>query len=73
MKAEDIAKIFRRVLEAEDIDERSDFFVMGGDSLLATRVLTSIAKECGIHLSLVDLLDSPTPIGLAGTLSRASS
>ena len=35
-----IVDIFRRVLETDDVDAGSDFFEIGGDSLLATRVLS---------------------------------
>ena len=33
-------EIFRRVLEVDDVTDASDFFEAGGDSLLATRVLS---------------------------------
>ena len=41
MSADGVVQIFRRVLETDDIDADSDFFVLGGDSLLATRVLSA--------------------------------
>jgi acyl carrier protein len=66
MRADDIAEIFRRVLAIRDIAENSDFFDLGGDSLLATRVLSAIARECGTELSFDDFVNAPSP----GALSR---
>jgi hypothetical protein len=37
---------------------------MGGDSLLATRVLSAIARTCGVELDFDDFMDAPTPEAL---------
>jgi acyl carrier protein len=60
-----ISDIFRRVLENPQVTADSDFFVLGGDSLLATRVLSAIARESGVELDFDDFLDAPTPDALA--------
>lgn len=65
MRADGIAEIFRRVLAIGDIEEDSDFFALGGDSLLATRVLSAIARECGTELSFDDFADAPSPAALS--------
>ena len=65
MSADAVVKIFRRVLETDDIDASSDFFVVGGDSLLATRVLSAIAREFGVELSFADFLEAPSPKALS--------
>jgi acyl carrier protein len=65
MTVEPIAEIFRRVLETPRVGADSDFFALGGDSLLATRVLSAIAREQGVELTMDDLLLAPTPAGLA--------
>ncbi|MFB7334327.1 acyl carrier protein [Streptomyces adustus] len=65
MSADDIVEIFRRVLETDDITADSDFFLLGGDSLLGTRVLSAVARTRGVELSFEDLLDAPTPDALA--------
>ena len=66
MNAEHIIRIFQRVLNASVVDADSDFFDLGGDSLLATRVLSAIARDFGVELSFEDFLDQPTPDGLFG-------
>jgi acyl carrier protein len=65
MNATVISDIFRRVLENPQVTADSDFFVLGGDSLLATRVLSAIARESGVELDFDDFLDAPTPDALA--------
>jgi acyl carrier protein len=53
--------IFGRVLDRSDVDEESDFFDLGGDSLLATRVLSAVYREYGVELTFDDFLLAPTP------------
>ena len=60
-----VQDIFRRVLETDEIDGDSDFFVLGGDSLLATRVLSAVARHHGVELTFDDFVVSPTPDALA--------
>lgn len=64
MTAEDFAVIFRRVLETEQVEPSSDFFELGGDSLLATRVLSAVARDYGIELSFDDFATASTPQAL---------
>jgi acyl carrier protein len=56
-----VTDIFRRVLDADDVSTTSDFFAEGGDSLLATRVLSAIAREYGVELSFEDFVEGPSP------------
>jgi aryl carrier-like protein len=60
-----VEEVFRRVLETADIRPDSDFFVVGGDSLLATRVLSAVARTSGVELEYSDLLAAPTPAALS--------
>jgi acyl carrier protein len=60
-----VTDIFSRVLEIPEISEDCDFFAAGGDSLLATRVLSAVARTYGVELSFDDFLDAPTPDALA--------
>ena len=45
MMVDGVTDIFRRVLETDEVDAESDFFALGGDSLLATRVLSAVARR----------------------------
>lgn len=68
---EGLVAIFRRVLETADVAADSDFFLIGGDSLIATRVLSAIARSYGVELSFEDFLLAPTPQGLAEKIAAA--
>ncbi len=65
MTVDGVSEIFRRVLETGDITPESDFFALGGDSLLATRVLSAIARTYEVELSFEDFMLAPTPSMLA--------
>ena len=67
-----VRDIFRHVLEDQDIDGDSDFFALGGDSLLATRVLSAIARHYGVELTFDDFVVAPTPDGLMVRIAMVS-
>ncbi len=71
MNVDEMIDTFRRVLETEDIGADTDFFEAGGDSLLATRILSAIAKHSGVELTFDDFVVSPTPNALAKQLGSA--
>ena len=73
MNADGVVKIFQRVLETDDIQADSNFFVFGGDSLLATRVLSAIAREFGVELSFADFLKAPSPAALSRQILSAAA
>ncbi len=60
-----VSDIFRRVLDAPGVAEDADFFDLGGDSLLATRVLSAVSREFGVELTFDDFLLAATPATLA--------
>jgi acyl carrier protein len=66
MSVEGVSDIFGRVLDdVGDVAAEADFFALGGDSLLATRVLSAVAREYGVELSFDDFAVAPTPAALA--------
>ncbi|MFF8771869.1 acyl carrier protein [Kitasatospora sp. NPDC015120] len=70
-EAEGVTAIFRRVLETDDVTADSDFFLLGGDSLVATRVLSALARTYGVELSFEDFVLAPTPAGLVELIANA--
>jgi len=68
MNTDDLVRIFRRVLESDEVQADSDFFALGGDSLLATRALSAIARESGIELAFNDFANGPSPSLLSALL-----
>jgi acyl carrier protein len=65
MHVDTVIDIFRRVLETDEVTADTDFFEMGGDSLLATRVLSGVARASGVELTFNDIFLAPTPDALA--------
>ncbi|HEX6870037.1 MAG TPA: phosphopantetheine-binding protein [Micromonosporaceae bacterium] len=72
MNVDSVSAIFRRVLDTDEINAESDFFALGGDSLLATRVLSAVARESGVELTFDEFLLAPTPATLAKTIASVS-
>jgi acyl carrier protein len=64
MSPDHIVQIFRRVLATSEVNASSDFFELGGDSLLATRVLSAIARDFGMELLYEDFVENPSAEGL---------
>ena len=62
---EQIAAIWRRLLEIEEVSIHDNFFELGGHSLLATRILAAVRDEIGVELPVREIFDRPTIAGLA--------
>ena len=60
-----VSEIFRSVLSGPDVSDDSNFFDLGGDSLLATRVLSAVSRRFDAELTFDDFLSAPTPAALA--------
>jgi acyl carrier protein len=73
MSAEHIVQIFRRVLNNSEVDANADFFELGGDSLLATRVLSAIARDFGTELTYDDIVENPTAAALFDLVAVVAS
>ncbi|MFC6091663.1 non-ribosomal peptide synthetase [Saccharothrix lopnurensis] len=55
---------YREVLDAE-VDTDSSYFELGGDSLIAVRLLTRLHQRVGVRLGVRDVFEHPTPRLLA--------
>jgi thioesterase domain-containing protein/acyl carrier protein len=56
-----------------DIDTDTDFFEIGGDSLLAVQIVSSLGDALGRTVPIATLLAGRTPIGMATLLGDASA
>ncbi len=70
---ETLAGIWRETLGLAQVGVESNFFDLGGHSLMATRVASQIRERCGIELPLRVLFESPTIAALAHHLEAAQS
>ncbi|WP_175510356.1 non-ribosomal peptide synthetase [Micromonospora phaseoli] len=60
-----VAEIWSEVLDCDRIGRNQSFFALGGDSLLATRLVETLRLRHGIELSLRQLFLAPTVAQLA--------
>src|SRR5260221_5148462 len=63
--------IWRQVLPAGAVSPESDFYDLGGDSLLATQIAARARQVFGVELDPMELLDQPTPAAMAAQVEAA--
>ncbi|HEU4454724.1 MAG TPA: amino acid adenylation domain-containing protein [Longimicrobium sp.] len=57
---ERLAALWREVLGVERVGVHDDFFDLGGQSILATRLMSRMHAEIGVRLPVAELLRGPT-------------
>ncbi|KUO16795.1 phosphopantetheine-binding protein [Streptomyces dysideae] len=62
-----IADIWRDLFAEPDmrIEDSDNFFALGASSLLAMRMATAVAEQCGVPLTVLTVAENPTLAGLA--------
>jgi len=63
-----VAKLFREVLRRDEIGIHHNFFDLGGDSLMAARLMARLRAASGMDVPLRVLFERPTIAGLAEAL-----
>jgi len=66
-----LALIWQEVLQQTDIGVLDNLFDLGGNSLLATRIVSRIKKQFDIPLAVRELFVAPTIADLASAVERA--
>ena len=61
-----ITEIWQEMLGGGGVDADSDFFGLGGESLLFIRMMARVRRAFGVELPVAELIRSPTPRALAG-------
>ncbi|WKG10292.1 amino acid adenylation domain-containing protein [Nocardia sp. PE-7] len=64
-----VAAVFTEVLGARTPGLDDDFFALGGNSLLATRVVHHLREHTGVELTVAAFFADPTVAGLAARIS----
>lgn len=64
-----IAKIWMKLLGLSKVSIRSDFFELGGYSLIGIRMMAAIEKATGTRLPLVSLFENPTIEALSAVIT----
>ncbi len=69
-----VCTLFEDVLKlpGDSVGTDANFFDLGGDSLLATRLLARLRHETGAEIPITVLFDTPTPAALARRLDARS-
>jgi acyl carrier protein len=65
-----VAEIWEEVLALRDIGATDDFFQLGGQSLLAIKIVARIGERLGVSVPLRRLFDAPTVEGLARAIDE---
>jgi acetoacetyl-CoA synthetase len=65
-----LLEIWSRVLQVSPVFPESDFFDLGGDSLLAVGLLLEIEQETGVSIPVTAIYDAPTVAALAAMLDE---
>jgi amino acid adenylation domain-containing protein len=68
-----LAEIWSKVLEVEEIGVYDNFFALGGHSLLAVRLFSEIERQLGVRIPLAALFQTATIAGLAELIDEPAS
>ncbi|MCG8669775.1 MAG: amino acid adenylation domain-containing protein [Pseudomonadales bacterium] len=66
-----LAQIWQQVLERDQIGVLDNLFDIGGNSLLATRILSRVRRAFGVDVSVRELFQAPNVAGLAKAVHRS--
>ncbi|MEV6976425.1 amino acid adenylation domain-containing protein [Kitasatospora sp. NPDC093806] len=70
---ERLAAVWAALFSVDRIGADDDFFALGGQSMLAVRLIARLREELGADVALRDLFEAPTVAGLAAALERAGT
>ncbi|NMM90070.1 hypothetical protein B2J88_38025, partial [Rhodococcus sp. SRB_17] len=73
MTEESVAGIFAEMLAADELGIYANFFNLGGNSLIATKVVARINSALGVNIGVRDLFDAPTVVALAARIECAGN
>ncbi|WP_330184784.1 non-ribosomal peptide synthase/polyketide synthase [Nocardia sp. NBC_01503] len=65
-----VARVFGEVLERDGLGLDDDFFALGGNSLIATRVAARISGDLGCRIGVRELFGAPTVAAVAELIER---
>lgn len=66
----ELAEVWSRALQRPIVGRDESFFELGGNSLLATRLLASIEVRLAVRVPVYELYESPTVAGMAAAVER---
>jgi acyl-CoA synthetase (AMP-forming)/AMP-acid ligase II/acyl carrier protein len=66
---EALAEIWAQVLGVERVGVHDDFFELGGDSMLATQIVSRVRRAMQVELAPLSFFETPTVADLAATVT----
>src|SRR6185312_10574504 len=70
---QDILQIWQQLFKVEDLTAESDFFDLGGHSLLLARLQIAMKKKFNVQLTAAEVFRHPTIATLAAWLEKAQA
>ncbi len=67
---EQIVAIIAELLALERVGVNDNFFLLGGNSLLATQVIARVRESFDIEVTLLNVFDNPTVAGIAAVVEQ---
>jgi amino acid adenylation domain-containing protein len=67
-----LAGLWAQVLGLDGVGIHDNFFQLGGDSLLATQLISRVREAACVGLSFLNFLETPTVAGMASSIETAS-
>jgi acyl-CoA synthetase (AMP-forming)/AMP-acid ligase II/acyl carrier protein len=68
-----LAGLWQELLDLDHLGIHDDFFVLGGDSLMAARLLLSIHEKLNVDVEVLRFFDGPTIAKLADQIERLTN
>jgi acyl-CoA synthetase (AMP-forming)/AMP-acid ligase II/acyl carrier protein len=68
---EKLCEIWSEILSVQPVGIDDNFFQLGGDSLLATQVISRVCKALHAELSIISFFETPTVASLAAAVARS--
>ncbi len=72
-RADEVAAVWRSLLGLDEVEEDGDFFALGGDSMLAIRMLVITVSKIGHELDYDEFFTTPTIRTLRRLIDEAAA
>ncbi|MCX4633288.1 MULTISPECIES: phosphopantetheine-binding protein [unclassified Streptomyces] len=68
--AQEIAELWRELLDCPEVGVEDDFFTLGGNSLTGIKIIDQVSQNYGVQLSVRDFYLAQTPARVAELIEQ---